>query len=100
MAYTTRFGRTSKPPQRFEETDPIIGESDARLQRDDEDWKCESDDGEDDSTGSLNEFVVEDHDSNPDDDPMEKDESSLTTTDTDDDSFVDEAPPPPPPIYE
>ena len=64
----SRYGREIRVPDRFVEdiNDVVIGK-DEKKYRDNEDYKCVSDSEDDDSTGSLVEFVISDNDDDEND---------------------------------
>jgi len=61
--YTTRSGRLSKPPQRYEPKEQVIDDFDEEGEESDEESDSDSSDEEDaDEHGNLNGFVTYDDD--------------------------------------
>lgn len=90
MSLTTRCGRSIRAPERFTyaSMEEIVVGKDERKFRDPDDLKCKSD-SDDDSVGSLAEFVASDAESvtdgTQDDDEEEFEEETETDTDADTD---------------
>jgi hypothetical protein len=97
MSLTSRSGRVIRAPEKFtyDDWDKIVVGKDERKYRDPEDLQCESD-SDDDSAGSLAEFITSDAESvteptaTDDEEEEFKDNESETDTETEPPCETDE----------